>query len=47
MALQEGDVAPDFDLPSQTGDKVKLSDQRGQWVVVYFYPADDTPGCTA
>jgi thioredoxin-dependent peroxiredoxin len=47
MALQEGDVAPDFELPSQSGEKVKLSDQRGHWVVVYFYPADDTPGCTA
>jgi peroxiredoxin Q/BCP len=47
MTLQVGDVAPDFELPSQTGDTVKLSDQRGHWVVVYFYPADDTPGCTA
>jgi peroxiredoxin Q/BCP len=47
MALQEGDVAPDFELPSQSGEKVKLSEQRGHWVVVYFYPADDTPGCTA
>jgi peroxiredoxin Q/BCP len=46
MALQVGEVAPDFELPSQTGEKVKLSDQRGHWVVVYFYPADDTPGCT-
>lgn len=47
MALHVGDSAPDFELPSQTGDTVKLSDQRGHWVVVYFYPADDTPGCTA
>ena len=47
MTLQVGDTAPDFELPSQTGDTVKLSDQRGHWVVVYFYPADDTPGCTA
>jgi thioredoxin-dependent peroxiredoxin len=45
-ALKEGDVAPDFELPSQTGELVKLSDHRGQWVVVYFYPADDTTGCT-
>jgi peroxiredoxin Q/BCP len=44
--LQVGDVAPDFELPSQTGDPVKLSDYKGKWVVVYFYPADDTPGCT-
>ena len=46
-ALQVGDTAPDFELPSQTGDTVKLSDLLGGWVVVYFYPADDTPGCTA
>jgi peroxiredoxin Q/BCP len=45
-ALQVGDTAPDFELPSQTGELVKLSDFAGQWVVVYFYPADDTPGCT-
>ncbi len=45
-ALKEGDVASDFELPSQSGDQVKLSDYKGQWVVVYFYPADDTPGCT-
>jgi thioredoxin-dependent peroxiredoxin len=45
-ALKEGDVAPDFELPSQTGDPVRLSDYQGQWAVVYFYPADDTTGCT-
>ncbi len=44
--LQVGDLAPDFELPSQTGETVKLSDFAGRWVVVYFYPADDTPGCT-
>ena len=44
---RQGAPAPDFTLPSQTGDKVTLSDYRGQWVVVYFYPADNTPGCTA
>ena len=46
QALQVGDVAPDFELPSSTGETVKLSDLRGNWAVVYFYPADDTPGCT-
>ena len=45
-ALQVGDSAPDFELKSQTGDTVKLSDFSGQWVVVYFFPQDDTPGCT-
>jgi peroxiredoxin Q/BCP len=45
----EGEMAPDFELPTQTSDKpVKLSDFRGkQSVVLYFYPKDDTPGCTA
>lgn len=42
----EGDVAPDFTLPSSNGDKVKLSSLRGKNVVLYFYPKDDTPGCT-
>lgn len=45
-ALQVGDTAPDFELASQAGDTVTLSGLRGQWVVVYFYPQDDTPGCT-
>jgi thioredoxin-dependent peroxiredoxin len=45
-ALKEGDLAPDFELPSQTGDPVRLSDYKGRWAVVYFYPADDTTGCT-
>jgi peroxiredoxin Q/BCP len=44
--LKVGDPAPDFELPSDTGAKVKLSALRGQRVVVYFYPKDDTPGCT-
>ena len=44
--LQAGDVAPDFTLQSDAGDTVSLSDFRGKRVVVYFYPADDTPGCT-
>jgi peroxiredoxin Q/BCP len=42
-----GDPAPDFTLPDQDGRTVSLADLRGSWVVVYFYPADDTPGCTA
>jgi peroxiredoxin Q/BCP len=44
--IEEGKPAPDFQLPSDTGETVKLSDFRGKQVVVYFYPKDDTPGCT-
>ncbi|HEY5708829.1 MAG TPA: thioredoxin-dependent thiol peroxidase [Solirubrobacterales bacterium] len=44
--LQPGDRAPDFELPDQNGEKVKLSDLKGQTVVLYFYPRADTPGCT-
>jgi peroxiredoxin Q/BCP len=44
--IEQGDEAPDFALPNQTGRTVKLSDYRGQPVVVYFYPKADTPGCT-
>jgi thioredoxin-dependent peroxiredoxin len=40
----EGAVAPDFTLPSQDGSPVSLSDYRGKWVVLYFYPKDQTPG---
>jgi peroxiredoxin Q/BCP len=43
---QQGDQAPDFELPDQDGNPVKLSELRGQPVVVYFYPKADTPGCT-
>ncbi|MFN5194362.1 MAG: thioredoxin-dependent thiol peroxidase [Cyanobacteriota bacterium] len=46
MALQIGNPAPDFSLPDQTGATVSLSALRGQRVVIYFYPKDDTPGCT-
>lgn len=44
--LQPGDTAPDFTLPDDTGAEVTLSDLRGQKVIVYFYPAAMTPGCT-
>jgi peroxiredoxin Q/BCP len=44
--LAEGDPAPEFSLPDSTGKPVSLSDFRGQSVVVYFYPAAGTPGCT-
>ena len=44
--LKIGDTAPDFEAATDTGDKVKLSDYRGKRVILYFYPKDDTPGCT-
>jgi peroxiredoxin Q/BCP len=44
--VEEGKPAPDFALTSDGGDTVKLSDLRGKPVVLYFYPKDDTPGCT-
>jgi peroxiredoxin Q/BCP len=47
MALQTGDKAPDFSVNDQDGNLVKLSDLRGKKVVLYFYPKDMTPGCTA
>lgn len=46
MAIQVGDQAPDFSLTDQAGKSVSLSDFTGKWVVLYFYPKDDTPGCT-
>jgi peroxiredoxin Q/BCP len=44
--LEEGKKAPDFIAKNQNGEKVKLSDNKGSRVVLYFYPKDDTPGCT-
>jgi peroxiredoxin Q/BCP len=44
--VEEGKTAPDFELTSDTGERVKLSDLRGKPVVLYFYPKDDTAGCT-
>ena len=44
--VEEGKPAPDFELKSDSGESVKLSDLRGKQVVLYFYPKDDTPGCT-
>ena len=46
MALNVGDVAPDFETIDQDGKKVKLSDYKGQKVLLYFYPKDSTPTCT-
>lgn len=45
-APQAGDSAPDFALPDDRGIVHRLGDQRGRWTIVYFYPEDDTPGCT-
>lgn len=44
--IQVGEPAPAFTLPNQDGEPVSLSDYRGQWLVLYFYPKDFTPGCT-
>jgi thioredoxin-dependent peroxiredoxin len=44
--IKVGDKAPAFALPDQDGKQVKLSDFTGMWIVLYFYPKDDTPGCT-
>ena len=44
--IKVGDAAPDFEAVTDTGEKVKLSDYRGKRVILYFYPQDDTPGCT-
>lgn len=47
MALHSGDKAPDFQANDQNGNLIKLSDFNGKKLVLYFYPKDDTPGCTA
>jgi peroxiredoxin Q/BCP len=44
--LDKGDLAPNFELPDQQGNRVRLSDLKGKPVVLYFYPKADTPGCT-
>ena len=44
--LKVGSPAPEFSAPDQSGTAVRLSDFKGKWVVLYFYPKDDTPGCT-
>jgi peroxiredoxin Q/BCP len=46
MALKPGDPAPDFSLPDASGTLIRLADLRGKRVVLYFYPRDNTPGCT-
>ncbi len=45
--IQVGAMAPDFTLPDENGKPIRLSSLRGQKVILYFYPKDDTPGCTA
>jgi thioredoxin-dependent peroxiredoxin len=44
--IEEGKPAPDFELPTDSGETIRLSELRGKPVVLYFYPKDDTPGCT-
>lgn len=46
LKLKEGDPAPDFTVPASSGGTISLSDFRGKSVILYFYPKDDTPGCT-
>ena len=46
MSCNQYDMAPDFRLSDQNGHKIRLCALRGQWVLLYFYPKDDTPGCT-
>lgn len=44
--LQIGDKAPQFNLPDERGNNIELASLKGKWVVLYFYPRDNTPGCT-
>lgn len=44
--VNEGEEAPDFELPDQDNNKVRLSEYRGRWVILYFFPKAFTPGCT-
>jgi len=44
--LKENDIAPQFTVPDQNGNNVSLSDFKGKWIILYFYPKDMTPGCT-
>ena len=44
--LEIGNKAPNFNLPNQNGNSIRLDDFAGRWLVAYFYPRDDTPGCT-
>ena len=46
LKLKEGDVAPKFSVATSGGGKISLADYKGQNVILYFYPKDDTPGCT-
>ncbi len=46
MAIQEGKAAPAFTMTNQDGEEISLDDLRGKNVILYFYPKDDTPGCT-
>lgn len=46
MAIDVGDKVPDFSMPTDSGGAVSLADLKGQKIVLYFYPKDDTPGCT-
>ncbi|HXR80326.1 MAG TPA: peroxiredoxin, partial [Saprospiraceae bacterium] len=47
MALKPGDKAPDFSVKDENGNEVRLKDLKGKKIVLYFYPKDMTPGCTA
>jgi peroxiredoxin Q/BCP len=46
LTLKEGDKAPDFNVPSSAGKHISLKDYKGKYIVLYFYPKDDTSGCT-